>query len=217
MGRLRLFSNARGAMICPIIMLVMTSAVSAFDRQRPGLVIGAGLGLSPISILSSSYAGHHFRGSGTGHGINVMLGYGISKDDVLAVGMNWAGYKSDYTGENANIAQGIVALTWTRYFGEVGKSYLLLAGTGAYFARSFSGISFSYGYPIADVPEARMPQDWGIGLICGAGRELSSHFQLVAYGAVGFPSGDVYVPAAGHAAKTVTAAHVNILLMWMSF
>ena len=210
-------SCSRGAIICLIIVLVTTSATGAFDRQRSGLVMGAGVGPSPISTLSSSYMGHRFSGSGTGVGINVMLGYGISKRDVLAVGMNWTGYKSDYTGENANVTQGIVALTWTKYFGEVGKAYLVLAGAGAYFARSFSGISFSYGHPIADVPEARMPEDWGVGLIGGVGRELSTYFQLVAYGAIGFPSADVYVPAGGHATKTVTAAHVSILLMWMNF
>jgi len=67
------------------------------------------------------------------------------------------------------------------------------------------------------MPTARMPEDWGFGLIGGVGRELSTQFQLVVYGAIGFPSGNVYVPDGSQAAKTVTAAHVNILLMWMSF
>jgi hypothetical protein len=199
-------------------MLVMTSSASAFDRQRPGLVFGMGLGLSPISTLSSSYTGHNFSGSGTGLGINMMLGYGISKHYVLAIEWNQTAYRSDYNGENAVHYNVIAALTWSRYYGEVGKSYLLLAGAGVYSARSFSGISFDFGGPMSDdEPEARTTDNWGLGLICGVGRELTTRVQLVGYGAVGFPPGDVYIPAAGHASNRITAVHFSINLMYVIF
>lgn len=217
MARWILSRYARAALICLAIALATISGTRASDRQRSGFVMGVGFGLSPVSTLSSSYVGHDFRGSGIGMGINLLLGYGITKHDVLAAEINVTSYRTDYSGTSLDVTQGIGALTWYRYFGEVGRSYIVMGGLGAYCARERMRFLISICFDCPDAPEAEIPEDWGVGFIGGVGRELSDRFQLVIYGAIGFPSGYVYVPTYGFATKTVTAAHLNILVTWMYF
>lgn len=217
MARLLLSSSTRGWIICQLFMIIAPIEADAFDRQRHGMVVGVGIGLSPFSSLSTSYMGYEFIGSGSGRSMNLLLGYGISKRDVLAAEFNATTYETDYTGESTEISQMIVALNWYRYYGEVGKSYFVKAGMGAYCAKERRAIRISICFNCPDLPEAGVPEDWGIGLIGGVGRELSKSFQFLASGAVGFPSGYVHVPSYGYTTRRITAVHFSLLVMWMRF
>jgi hypothetical protein len=199
-------------------VVVVTSAFT-FDGKRKGLVLGLGLGFSPLAHLSAS----HESTNKVGLGGNFIIGYGVGLRDVLAFEANLTDYYPEY-GSNYGLrepraVQGIAAISWYRYFGPVGHACFIMGGTGIYRAKEYlHGIYINVCFgPECPEPEIKpsIPQTWGFGMMMGAGRELSRHFQATLYLSGGFPRG--YFGEEQGTKVTNLAAHVNLLLTWISF
>lgn len=163
------------------LVVVLTSAASAFDNERKGFVIGAGAGYSPsikTTVDATAPAGfgqEYFLGSAEGDepgvGLQLMLGFGFSERDMIVAesNMGWFYYKNvpiDFeTVSDVQILQGTHTISWYHYYGATGGSFFTMVGGG-------------FGYFDTDYSNVNSP---GPGYIVGAGFELTQHVQIGAY------------------------------------
>lgn len=213
-----------GVIMCLAVLFsannVMSSHSPISDDSRRGIMAGIGIGVTPFAHLSVSGAST----TESGIGFNAIIGYGFTGRDVLAFECNLTNYSpheyfSKYSSGNPNVIQGIAALSWYRYFGNVDEAFFMMGGIGLYRAKEpLSGININICIgPECPEPETLpgIPEAWGLGMILGGGKELSHHFQAGLYTSFGFPKG--YSAATGGPKVTNFAGHINLLLMWVIF
>jgi len=108
-----------------LVSMVLVSSASAFDGLRKGFVLGGGLGLAP----TASWDADIIDDSGTGFGLNLLIGYAWDEYNMIVYEGNIAGYKSI---ADIRVSQGFNGASWYHYFGPQGKSFFTTAGLGFY-------------------------------------------------------------------------------------
>jgi hypothetical protein len=141
----------------------------AWDGQRQGFVLGAGLG--PGLSASAQAVGFSVAGEAVGRETKLALNsdwqLGYAPTNVLQI--SWISSVSWFELEHASgdrviIANGLRGVAVTYYFHAESPSPLLVGGIG------FS----SWSEPFEEVPGTM----WGVGFIVGAGYEVSPHWSI---------------------------------------
>lgn len=162
-----------------LILLLTTSSVSAFDHDRSGLVLGAGVGLSPAVSMSQQFT---WMGAGQnvsrevkdqvriGINAHALAGWGFDDNDILLF----------YTDLNAITNGGkreftlFTGVVWSHYFLNTKPAMFSTMGLG------------QYRYLPRQEPRVNAA---GPGMLLGGGFLLSPHLQVGLYLTHGSSSG----------------------------
>lgn len=160
------------------LSLMVTSSSSAFDGKRRGFVLGGGLGFAPHANWGRISG---IEESKTAFGLNLIIGYAWSEENMIVYEGNVAGYKSDVL--NTDIAQGFNGASWYHYFGSQGKAIFTIVGLGLY-------VFDSDKVPLIDNMGDRIGTQGGthdpsFGMLVGGGYEFARHVQIGSYLSVG--------------------------------
>jgi hypothetical protein len=138
-----------------VYVLIFSAAASAFDGQRKGFVLGAGLGPGIVS----TYHIDSVDESGAGIGANVIIGYAWNNRNIAVWQLNGNSHNIDafeHQGE-----QFYTGPTWYHYFKTDTQS--LYSAVGA------------WQYAVWEIGEGYQSIGWAF--IVGAGYEFARHLQ----------------------------------------
>jgi len=151
-----------------VALAMLPAASSAFDGNRKGLVLGGGVGVSPVARWSTEGIGE----SMVGLGMHIVAGYAWDEHNVIVYEGNLTFFSSDYYNSTSLFgsssllsAQGIDAASWYHYAGPAGRSFFTVVGLGLC---------------VFDRGEA-YHSDSGGGYLLGGGYEFARHFQVGLY------------------------------------
>ena len=170
------------------VLFALSVSVAAFDGQRKGLVLGAGIGLVPVAHWSTEYQGRTINENVTGMGEFLLVGYGWDQRNILALKAIMTLYDSELF--DAGIVQGFGGLSWYHYFGKPGNSFFSIAGAGvSRMGETFEGIHIHINFDgfEDDTPEAPSTAT-GLAYLIGGGYEFLRHYQLSVFVVGGSPS-----------------------------
>jgi hypothetical protein len=172
--------TCRAVVVLSAGLLALSASVAAFDGQRKGLVLGAGLGFAPVAHWSSEYQGRQIDESVTGFGEYLLIGYGWDQRNILAVKAVMTLYNSDLY--DAGMIQGFGGLAWYHYYGKPGNSFFSIAGGGvSRMGKTFEGIKIHFGDDgFVDSPEAPKTAT-GPAYLIGGGWEFLRHYQVTVF------------------------------------
>ena len=179
----------KNILIVCVLFILLASTAWSFDGNRKGFVLGGGLGFAAtakwevdgLSIISES---------GSGIGLNLLIGFACDENNMIVYEGNVAGYKSDAV--DVNLSQGFNGAAWYHYFGLPGKSMFTTVGLGFY-------VFEADGYDANDL---------GGAIMIGAGYEFARHWQIGAYFSAGKTSDPIF---------DYKHNHVNILISGVAF
>lgn len=170
-----------------VAVLSLPAGVSAFDGQRKGLILGAGIGFVPVAHWSTEFQGRKTSENVTGMGEFLLVGYGWDQRNILALKANMTLYHSELY--DAGMIQGFGGLAWYHYFGKPGNSFFSIAGAGvSRMGETFEGIKIHFGDDgFGDSPEAPKTAT-GLAYMIGGGYEFLRHYQFMVFVIGGNPS-----------------------------
>ena len=174
-----------------MLIVSVASSTFGFDGHRKGFVLGGGLGVAPASRYEFPivpYGGVSETGAGVG--LNLIIGYGWDKWNMIVYEGNVTGWSSDRM--NENISQGFNGAAWYHYFGQTAHPAFTAVGVGSYLFE----VENSDGYNIK------------AGILLGGGYEFARHWQLGGYLGFGQTS---------YAGRTIDHTHFNILVSGVAF
>ena len=146
-----------------LFILLTSQAVMAFDADREGFVLSAGAGIAPIAYTEISGLSES-RNSGVGYAVSFMTGYGYNENTLFF--LMWEGLRANslsFDDESEKVWQGFTGAGVRFYFGDIGSSFFIESGLGLQFYNSSDTIFY---------------HDSGLGVLIGAGYEISDHLQL---------------------------------------
>jgi len=204
-----------------LILLMASTPAGAFDGKRKGFAFGFGIGAAPVSRMSADIGDASFSTGTFGVGTEVIAGWGIDEQYVVAFDVNLSSYRSSYgASESRELTQAILSLSLYRYFNKELESYFLMGGAGLYRATEPFGvisISICFNCPPRD-PEPDIPEEFGPGVIVGGGRQIRDKFQIGLYVSAGRPQARVRFPGPSDPRVVTTDSfHVNLLFTWINF
>jgi hypothetical protein len=170
------------------------------DGNRQGLVLGLGLGVSPVATWSSATDREHK----TGFGYHAVAGWGWDRSNLLVYEDNGTLYHGkrnadSLIGSGALLTgQGFRGAVWYHYYGPTGRSPFTAAGLGAY--------TFD--------PGDAYHRDSGAGYLIGAGYEFIAHLQAGLYFSGGrtFQHARMFEPA-----RSLDHDHLSVLVSALAF
>lgn len=155
-----------------LAILLLSFSADAFDNQRKGFVIGAGLGAGPMTT-DWERDGEIKRHSVGGLGLHWMIGYGLTSRDIVVV-HRMVGFHfergSDDVYSTFIEGQGL-GITYFRYFRQASHSAFGAIGAGKFY-------------------QSLEHAEWGTGLLHGAGYQFSKRWQVGAYYIRGWTEAD---------------------------
>jgi hypothetical protein len=158
----------RSCLVLVLVLNILPTAAMAFDGDRKGIVVGAGLGISP----SASWTLGAERESWTGLGLQLAAGYAWCSRDAIMLEINGTSYSSSRYNTDSLIGTGSLLTTQTftgpslhHRFGSVGRSSFAAIGLGA--------CTFDRGEPY----ERKL----GPGFLIGGGFEFTRHLEVGIY------------------------------------
>jgi len=108
-------------------------AAAAFDGNRKGIVLGGGVGLSPIARWSTEFASE----SKFGVGLHFFAGYAWNEQNMIGYERNVTVYHSDYYNSDSLVgsgdlltAQGFQGASWYHYWGQLTRAFYTVVGLG---------------------------------------------------------------------------------------
>jgi hypothetical protein len=168
-----------------VAALSLAAAVSAFDGQRKGFVMGGGIGAVPVAHWSVEKDGGNAHENVTTWGEHLFLGYGLNDRNVLALEINITSYGSELFDDD--IVQGVIGPCWYHYFGKPGKRFFAVGGLGVSRMVKYLGGKISFEWNGGDHPSAPDGAT-GMGYLIGGGFEFVRHLQAGVYLVGGNPS-----------------------------
>lgn len=184
------------ALLVVLTMLpVATLAFTAFDGNRKGIVLGGGLGVSPVARWSQDGLGE----SMVGFGLQMVAGYAWNEHDMIVYENNVTMYSSEYFksggfwgSERLLMRQGFEGASWYHYWGSPHRAVFTVGGLGScIFDRSENYHSDARG-----------------AYLLGAGCEVSRHFQVGLYYSGG---------CTDDAGREFSHRHVSVLVSGVAF
>jgi len=160
--------------LCAVVLTMASMNVAeAFDGHRKGFVVGGGAGFSPHASWESDALGNP-DDDGAGTGINVFVGYGWDRANLIGFEGNIVKYNTDVDNKQVDAYQGFRGISWYHYFGDEGRSFFTVAGLGL------------YAYIFEDFDSnTDGTNDQGGGFLAGGGYEFMKHWQLGVYASGG--------------------------------
>lgn len=183
-----------------LALLVVVSAASSadsavFDDDRRGVVLGGGLGLSPVARWSAGGDGE----SMVGVGMHVFVGYAWAATDMIGFEDNSAIYSSDDFNSDSLIGsgdllsrQGFRGASWYHYWGRAGSQVFTACGLG---------------FCVFDRGEGYRSEAGGAYLL-GIGSSFARHLQAGLYYAAG---------RTADGGRDFSHRHLSILVSYMGF
>ncbi len=145
-------------------ILLLTQTCLAFDSERQGLVLEAGVGFAPtISTEISSFSSTNEKSSAVS-GI-ILAGYGFNENAQFFLMLNGSqgdSFPADSVSEK--IWQGFTGVGVRFYFDDIGSSFFITSGIGLQLYLNSDNAEFSH--------------DTGLGFLVGGGYEFAEHFHL---------------------------------------
>jgi hypothetical protein len=163
----------------PLLLIVFSGAVSGFDGNRGGFVLGGGLGFAPVSKWSVDFFGLNvgsFEDEQPAFALHLFIGAAFSDHNMLVYEINGTGFSTDVEGISFSVSQGFSGAVWYHYFGQPGKSMFTALGLGLWI------------FQIEDYDAANP----GGALMLGGGYEFARHWQVGAYLSFGKTSDYAY-------------------------
>jgi hypothetical protein len=116
-----------------VVLAVLPVASSAFDGERKGIVLGGGVGLSPMARWSTELASE----SKFGVGLHFFAGYAWDEQNMIGYENNGTVYHSDYYNSDSLVgsgdlltAQGFQGASWYHYWGQRARAFFTAVGLG---------------------------------------------------------------------------------------
>lgn len=146
-----------------ILLLLLATSVVAFDGEREGVFVTAGIGFSPGArweIDSFSSIGE----TNTGFGLDLFAGYGLTENIIVGVQKIGVFTKATIvTRSEETIQQGYTGVSLHYYEGDPGSAFIFSTGLGMTDLWVLEG-----GDGTSHAPD--------IGYLVGFGYEFSDHF-----------------------------------------
>ena len=143
-------------------LILCTAGASAFDGNRRGFALGAGLGYAPVTVFDDNSANISEQDDAMAQ--LTLIGWGIDSRNVISFGGVWSGYNPERQ-DISGIEQGLVGLTWDHYFDSTAPSWF----AGLMIGRFWSNVRH--------VQEER----YGLGVSLSAGYEPVRHLRVGLY------------------------------------
>lgn len=150
--------------ILAALLVLLAGTSFAFDGQRKGFVLGGGLGFGYASVSADDLAGSEDL-TNAGVALNFLIGYAWDEQNMIVFLRDGVVYseKTIYGG-SITLVQGFGGVGYFHYFGLPGKSFYVTGGLG-----------FQDWTPLESGYEAN---DFGFGILAGAGYEFTPHVQI---------------------------------------
>lgn len=147
-----------------IVILLFSQTVLAFDSERQGLVVGAGIGYAPTAYTEIS-SFQNSRVTTEGIAGSLIAGYGYNENTLFL--LMFEGFKTNthsIVSPSESIIQGFSGVGVRFYFDDIGSSFFISSCIGLQRYINSQKSEFSH--------------DAGLGFLIGAGYEFTENFQF---------------------------------------
>ena len=171
-----------------VLIVILAAPPAIADGQRQGFIIGAGVGVSPISTISGEHRGYSYDELEVGFAVNVLIGFAWNEHNMLVWEGNGSTHGTKHLREGS-VLQGFYGPTWYHYYGETGSGWFTLGGVGWYQYEDTATVRIRICFNCGEEPPPPLPREDGLGFLVGGGYEFARHYQLSASLGAGRTSG----------------------------